>query len=166
MFLYVTKDFRASVAGSRTVAVECEKCGTRFEYELSRVGSGVAAAHYYTFQAWAARRAGHRAERDLARRLSREADLEPCPRCGWVNEESIRRARRQRYRVPPIWAAAFVAVAGLFVFALYLNDIPLPKAVGTVLAYSLPPIAIALLLRHIVRRRIDPNAEWRRQAGV
>ena len=42
------------------------------------------------------------ARKDLARRLERESEMVPCPKCQWVNEDLIARYRRRKYR-PLAW---------------------------------------------------------------
>ncbi len=45
----------------------------------------------------ATRAAEKQAQKDLDRRLSREAELVPCPRCNWINDELIAGYRVARY---------------------------------------------------------------------
>src|SRR5438067_1274597 len=97
MHVYHAKVFKSSTSGLRVESVVCEKCATTFSYELVRVGAGTASAPYYIGQTAAKARADQRARADLQKRLAREAELVPCPKCHWVNDGLIERVRRRRY---------------------------------------------------------------------
>ena len=98
MFVYVGKSFSSVVTGSRIVRVTCEKCHADFFYELVRQGKGAASAPYYIGQARAAKRAEKAARKSLEKKLAREAEMVPCPRCRWINQSLIQGYRRTRYR--------------------------------------------------------------------
>jgi hypothetical protein len=98
MFFYFARHFEAGAIGSRLVAVQCDKCGCEYSFELARVGSGSAQAPYGIGTKRAARTAEERAQRDLGKRLEHDAELVPCPKCAWINEELVSRYRRGRYR--------------------------------------------------------------------
>src|SRR5688500_3352479 len=115
---YFGKVFTATEAGRRMVSVRCEKCRTAFWYELSRVAVGRASAPYYLFQESAERRADRNAKRDLARRLEEDAELVPCPKCHWVNQELVNRYRSGLYRRAPLLAAACMG-AGVLGYAVF-----------------------------------------------
>ena len=168
MIVYFGKRRIATVAGKRLESVTCEKCGTQFYYELTRVGTGTADAPYNVGEAAAARRADARAEKDLARRLAREAELVPCPKCHWVNDDLVLRYRRRRYRCGR-WVIAFgglaitpmlgVALANLLGqrIALPADLVFWPLAGFTVLS------SLLVLTTRWLRSRIDPNQTYPRR---
>ncbi len=98
MFLYFGKRFDSTQVGRRVVKVECNRCGCEYFYELTRIGIGAASAPYGIGTGSASRRAQKLSETDLQKRLTREADLVPCPRCNWINDELVQGYRRGRYR--------------------------------------------------------------------
>jgi hypothetical protein len=91
MFIYYARRYESTVVGKRLVPVACEKCRCEYFFELARVGSGVAQAPYGIATKRAARFAQERAERDLNYRLQNDAELVPCPKCGWINDDLISR---------------------------------------------------------------------------
>jgi hypothetical protein len=157
--LLVWKTFTAFVRASRIVAVTCEKCHARFFYELTRIGVGRGRAPYLIGQGSAADRAAASAQKDLAKRLEGEAELVPCPKCQWVNEDAIARYRRRKYRHATRFATGIV-VAGLVLAwgELYIDGRPFPSApMQVMLAACLLSAAAVLVLRQWRPRRIDPN---------
>ena len=160
---YAAKHFSASATGSRRVAVECEQCRARFAYDLTRTGTGTASAPYYVGQGAAKARADRRANDDLDRRLSREAELVPCPRCHWVNQELVDRYRRGLLRGAPMLSFGLVVVAALAAVALWANDVGTERSAAIAAAAGLPLAVVPLVVRRIVRGRIDPNATFPRR---
>jgi MFS family permease len=174
MPVFVGKIFTATEAGQRLEGVTCEKCGTAFHYELTRVGVGKGSAPYLLGQASAAGRAGSAATRDLAKRLSEEAELVPCPKCHWVNQDLVDRYRRRQYRRAPLLivivvVAGFVAApilgAGLTEAFGYSSRIPSTVSLGVMAVCLLSP-AWVLLGRRQLRRSIDPNITYPRRPTV
>ena len=88
MLFYYGRRYESSAVGSRLVRVHCDKCGCEYFFELARVGLGLAGA-VCDWDSPAARRADERARRDLAERLENDAELVPCPKCDWINEELV-----------------------------------------------------------------------------
>ena len=64
MPVFVAKEITSIVAGQRIEAVKCEKCGTAFYYELTRVGVGKGSAPYLIGQTSASNRAAAAAKRE------------------------------------------------------------------------------------------------------
>src|SRR5688500_5784881 len=174
MPVFVAKEITATLAGGRLETVTCEKCGTRFHYQLTRVGVGKGSAPYLVGQGAASDRAAGAAERDLAKRLAREAELVPCPKCYWVNQDLVERYRQRRYRRAPLLIVILVGagiVAGPIVAfsltALVGYNSGLPSVVSlAILALTLSTPAWVLLARRHLRRRIDPNATHPRRPAV
>jgi hypothetical protein len=167
-FVYVGKRFDATKRGQRVVQVKCDQCGCEFFYELARVGTGAASAPYYVRQDSASRRAMKQAEVDLERRLTREADLVPCPECNWINHELVRKHRDGRYRS---WSkgAVLIAILGTIMALLVAWFISRgPTADRAAVPYvlfggpflSAAAAAVALLLRKVLRSLIRPNRHF------
>ena len=159
MFVYVGRTYTATLRGSRIVPVTCERCQSRFAYELTRVGVGRASAPYYIGQDAAADRAEKAAKKGLARRLQRESEMVPCPECQWVNGDLIAQYRRRKYR-PFRWIAAGIAVVGVFIALseMYVDKRQVPSGgMQVFLGICLLAAAAVLLFQHWLRRRIDPN---------
>src|SRR5437660_1384084 len=117
------KSVKAQSGGKQIEAVTCEKCQTRFYYELARTGAGAATGFLFAGDA-ARRRAAAAAQRNLQVRLSREAELVPCPRCQWINQELIDKCRRLRFGAAPILGVILLVVGLLTALMLdpFLND--------------------------------------------
>src|SRR5262245_32162294 len=98
MFLYFGKTFHSATAGALTVGVQCEQCQCEYFYQLTRIGTGAGSAAYNLGQTSASARAENESRHDLERRLAEEAELVPCPRCQWINDELVRGYRLGRYR--------------------------------------------------------------------
>lgn len=161
LHLYFGKTFTSQITGYRTVHVTCEKCQTKFRYELTRTGRGSGEAPYFLGQTEAANRAKLRAQRNLEWRLEHEGEMVPCPNCHWVNEKLIRKYRERKY----LWSVAIVLfeaavliAAMLHVYVCILVKAPADQ-VAIVVVYSLPLIGI-FLFRGWLRRRIDPNRTY------
>lgn len=70
-------------------------------YELTMIGIGTTSAPYGLGATSAETTSKDLSALELQNRLIDEAELVPCPRCHWINEELIEGYRRSRYR----WAA-------------------------------------------------------------
>lgn len=161
----------ANVAGSAIDEVTCEKCGTHFYYELTRVGTGKGSAVLFLGQRAAADRAAQAAQQDLYARLRTQADLVPCPKCNWVNRYMVDRYRDEMYKGAPLLIVVIVVVgfmATLIVPPLLHDALgessPLHKLAASGIAgvTFLAPF-IVLLVRHRLRLRVDPNATYPRR---
>lgn len=174
MVVYVAKEITSSVAGGRLDEVTCEQCQQQFAYELVRVGVGKGTASYYIGQTGAANRAAAAAERDLSKRLDEDAELVPCPKCHWVNEDLIARFRKRLYRRAPLLivilvVAAFIAPpiagAGLMEWLGYNSRVPFLIA-GALFFTLISSPAWVLLIRQALRRRINPNVRYPSRPSV
>ena len=168
---YVEKRIDAARFGTRINGVKCDQCGCEYYYQLARVGTGSAIAPYYVGQSAALRSADDQSERDLAVRLTSEAELVPCPKCNWINEELVQGYRQGRYRSVRAWAIG-VAAFGTFgsLIAAWFLAIG-PAADRPAIPYVLiggPAIfvlfaAAMILLRICLRSRIRPNRDFPRE---
>ncbi len=174
MPVFVGKVFTATEAGQRLESITCEKCGTAFHYELTRVGVGKGSAPYLLGQNSAANRAESAAKRNLTERLDQEAELVPCPKCHWVNQDLVDRYRRRLYRGAPLliviiviagFVAAPILAAGLTEAFGYNSRLPSIVMLGVMVVCLLSP-AWVLLGRRQLRRRIDPNITYPRRPTV
>lgn len=125
MLMYIAKTFTATAIGQRLKDVTCEKCGTHFQYMLSRSGTGTASAPYYLGQRSAERRAEANAKKHLAKLMERDEELVPCPTCRWVNESAIRQYRLSKYSTwhYGAWICMGVALAVDLVLYFSYEDI-------------------------------------------
>ena len=160
---YHAKQINAERVGARIVRVLCAKCGCEYFYKFTRIGSGSAQAPYGLGVDRATRKANQKAQKDLERRLALEAELVPCPRCNWINDELVAGFRRGSYRKLGEIAGLIAAVGGLI--GLVLGSAFAVAAPGD-LAYILIVPAGALLVaggmwlsRNWLRSRIRPNQE-------
>ena len=166
MFIYVARNYTASIAGAVVRDVSCEKCGCAYHYRLIRRGQGTGTAPYYLGQGGAERRAQTGAINELEHSLAREIDPVPCPDCGWFQAEMVREIERRSFRwlktvalVGGIVAAGALAIfaasaSGGLQHALRTED-QLIAAVLTA-AFVIAAFGPVMLRRAILRAR-DPN---------
>ncbi|HZZ76987.1 MAG TPA: hypothetical protein VFE62_00630 [Gemmataceae bacterium] len=160
----------ASTAGSTIVGVKCEKCSCEYFYELARFGEGRGTAPLGLASGLARDAATQAAEGNLADRLASEAELVPCPRCHWINDDLVRGYRRGRYRgLGKI--ALYVAIAGAAISLVtgwvLSNGPPKDRHHALYILYGGPSAMAAFLggmmgLRAWLRGRIRPNRDFPR----
>ena len=167
MIYYFGKTFSDSVTLQRLEDVTCEKCGTSYAYVLTRHGEGSGTAPYLIGQTSAANRAAKAAEAEALKRLDGEAELVPCPDCGWVNEELVRRFRRGRFR-RAWWIILIVIFLGVVGYTAtrstiedmfgFNSEMPRRIAIGLLALAAVTPLVV-LAIRGLLRRRINPNRD-------
>lgn len=168
MVFYFGRRFDAARVDVRLRAVRCDRCEGEYFYELARLGSGGETAPYGIGSARAERAAAEQARRDLGQRLEREAELVPCPKCHWINDELVAGYRRGCYRG---WgkAAVGVAIVGTAISMIAAWFLSIGPAVDRgAVPYALiggPAISIALAgaflgIRHWLRGLIRPNRDF------
>ena len=168
MFIYYGRTFNSASIGLQLVEVACDQCGCRYFYELARVGSGTVDAPYAIGSARAERSARDKARRELDRRLAEEAELVPCPKCLWINDDMVAGYRRGRYRGATKVAAGLCLAgtcltlvtawfASLGPAGLDRDTFAFVLAVG--LAGSIVIPGSILLLCRFLRQRIQPNSD-------
>lgn len=152
MVFYYGRHFESAAIGTQIVPVQCDACGYKYYYELARIGSGSASAHYGIGSARADRVASEQSAGDLDERLNFEAELVPCPECHWINEDLIAGYRKGRYRG---WVrfAVSVAILGSY-FSIFS---PRFRLIGPVLSAVLAGLIV--LIRNLLRNMINPNRD-------
>jgi hypothetical protein len=168
MFIYWGKRVESEHVGGRVVRVECTMCGCEYFYVMTRIGSGSGTAPYGVGVAGATRSAQEQSQRDLGQRLVLEAELVPCPKCNWINDELVQGYRLGRYRGVDTFAPAvgIVGAAGALICAWFISIGP--AADRPALPYFLfggPTLFIFLaagmiLLQNWMRSRIQPNRDF------
>lgn len=151
MFLYYARNFESGVPGNRLIAVRCEKCRCEYFFKLACVGAGSAQAPYGIGSKRAARAAQERARRVLEKRLARDTELVPCPRCGWINDDLVSRYRLGRYRRWTMYAVWIVLLGSILplIVAWFLSIGPavdLSAARNVAIVGPTASIALATLL--------------------
>jgi hypothetical protein len=163
VFHYHAKVINAERVGKRLVRVACTRCGCEYYYNFTRIGVGSAQAPYGLGVDRATRTANHRAQKDLERRLALEAELVPCPKCNWINDELVAGFRRGSYRNLGDKAGLIAAVGVIIGVVLGVAFAFNPAAVLTY-AFVLPAGLLLFagglfLLRSWLRSRIRPNGD-------
>jgi|GEM_PF-1248210 hypothetical protein len=164
MHVYFGKHVKRAQAGGRLVRVVCARCECEYFYHLARVGIGHGEAPYYIGVGRATRAAEKQAQKDLERRLSREAELVPCPRCSWINDELIVGYRIARYSFLRT-LNRFTLLIGAIVSAVFgfLGAILAPK---DLVFFLILPLGIVLfagaafVLRLWLCSHIRPNRDF------
>jgi hypothetical protein len=167
-FFYSQEKFRAERVGRRVARVECAKCGCEYFYELTRIGSGYGVAPYGLGVEDAKRSANENSRNDLDQRLTCEAELVPCPKCNWINDELVKGYRSDKYAVVAgigIIVAFFGTLISLL-FAWFISRGPAADRVAVPYcliggpAISLSFGAALILLRIWLQSRIQPNRDF------
>jgi hypothetical protein len=160
------------LAGAKLVRVLCARCESEYFYQLTRVGVGASQAPYYIGVGRATRKAEKLAQDDLRKRLAREAELVPCPKCHWINDELIAGYRLVRYQflgTLAAWVAVSAAIVGVMflVVCLIANGQAIANGKAADLVYFLiAPGGLLLfaglvyLLQIWMRHRIQPNRDF------
>ena len=168
MLFYYGKQFESANVGGRLVRVECDHCQCVYHYQLARVGEGAANSHFGIGNTAAAESAEDRARQNLKQRLVDEAELVPCPKCNWINEELVEGYRQSQYRGAGGCALAIGLVGTvsslICAWCAFAGPIPEEKAlpyflfVGPAIFIS---IAVAILFyRRLARSLIRPNRNF------
>lgn len=168
MIPYFSRQVASSHTGTRMTRVECEQCGCRYYYELTRIGVGSVSTPYGLMGAAAEESAKQQSSTELVERLADEAELVPCPQCHWINSELVSGYRLSRYRwVAPLalGIAFFGTVASLISAAFLWYGPPADRGALPYVLVGGPGISIALagvmiLIRNLLRSRILPNRNY------
>ncbi len=174
MVFYWQKRMLAEYFGETTVRIECNNCGCEYFYELRRVGAGSEVAPYSVGGTRASRSAVAQSERDLSRRLASEAELVPCPRCNWINQDLVRGYRSGRFQklTTTAFCIGFFGTVGSLIAAWAVSRGPaadhklLPYLIVGGPALSLSVAAVFVLLRVGLRSLIRPNRHFPRPPKV
>ena len=168
MIPYYAKQIESAELGERIVGVQCEKCSCEYCYELTRIGEGKGTAHYGVGAADATRAAIEQSLRDVRQRLALEAELVPCPKCNWINNELVHGYRLGQFRNAGMIAlgVGFLGTIGSLICAWFISIGPAADRVA--LPYFLfggPTLFISLavgviLFRSWIRSRIQPNRNF------
>jgi hypothetical protein len=102
------------VSGAAAKPVTCEECGAEYVYLLEREAEGHGSSVLFLDNAGGERRAHEAAERDLARQLERDCEVVPCPKCGHLQPEMVKLARRRHLRIVKTGGWVLTALAAVF----------------------------------------------------
>ena len=149
---------------ARTIArdVSCEQCGLDYVYRMERQAKGSGSSLYFLDDHGAQDRAQASAQRALRKKLEDECDVVPCPGCGWVQGEMVRKAKRDHVRWL-IRAGVFVICAAV-AFGIVNWASGVGKRRDPWVSWHLFALIAAigpglLVLRVALCSRLDPNME-------
>jgi hypothetical protein len=168
MHIYWEKKINAQSVGQRVVSVECNKCGCKYFYVLTRIGVGEGTAPFSIGTTSATRSAQQQSQRDVEQQLAAEAELVPCPSCHWINDDLVRGFRLDRYRRDGKLALGLGSVGTAICLALGWGmsvSHPVNRVAANFLLFGGPLLFISLavvilLSRSWVRWRIQPNRDF------
>lgn len=168
MLFYFEKQIETVNIGGRVVGVACNKCGCEYFFELTRIGTGIGTAHYGIGTASATRSAREQSQHDLRQRLALEAELVPCPKCNWINDELVQGYRLGRYRRLGMLAlgVGFFGTVGSLICAWFISIGPAIDRVALPYFLFYGPLLFVsfaigmILLRSWMRSRIEPNRNF------
>lgn len=84
--------FKATVHGSVPKLVECEQCQFEYVYVVTRTAEAEQTSSLF-FDTGGREEAEQRAAAYLQEGLDQACEVVPCPKCGWVQEHMVERAR-------------------------------------------------------------------------
>jgi hypothetical protein len=166
--MYWGKKINAQSVGQRVVSVECNKCGCKYFYVLTRIGVGEGDAPYSIGVASATRSAQQESQRDVEQQLAGGAELVPCPSCHWINDDLVRGFCLGRYRQAGMLALGLgsVGTAISLVIGWGLSFGPaVNREAAPFLLYGGPLLFISLAVATLVQRswvwsRMQPNRDF------
>jgi hypothetical protein len=165
-FFYIQATYTARAEGATDVVVCCENCGEQYSYRLRRaVVARFRSPYLYHDPDTGRKRAQELANKRLQRMLDKEAEVVPCPKCGWHQKEMIPLMRRARLHWC-FWVAGALAlvvpilfIAGMLYFSKRHMDeqmlVPWSVSMGLILLGA----PACLLLRWVLNLRYDPNKD-------
>jgi hypothetical protein len=103
------ESFHTTAHGCLPKRVRCEECDHKYYYVLQRSATGEGTNLLFIDKKGAQRRSVRNAKANLQQALSSECDPVPCPKCGWYQQDMVRRARQLHHR--------WLAQAALWVFS-------------------------------------------------
>lgn len=165
MLFYFNVTNTASAIQSKIVSVTCEKCGCAYCYEMTRIGTGINVAHYGIAWHSPGATAERQAQFEAKNRLINEAELVPCPKCRWINDDLVSRYRIARFQGLGALAICLAVggIAGTLIWALmlYINHPAERVAVPYVIVWGAFASVISSLAVFVLRiwlwHRIQPN---------
>jgi hypothetical protein len=160
----VTKD------GTAVKNVQCEACNFEYVYQVSRQSQGRSTGFLVPDEV-DYETAERRASDKLHKLLKQACDPVPCPACGRCQRDMVRRARQLRYR--PLLIAGLVlffisCILLMFLVIGALADAPPARQAAARSTWftflllwgaTLAPAAVLLVLRYVLARSFEPNAE-------
>jgi hypothetical protein len=161
-FIHVSRT-TSDIVGSRVVQVVCDKCRCEYHYLLSRLGSGHGISAYGLGGKAAEENATMGANKALTRRLGNDADLVPCPKCNWINDDLVNRYRRASYRgwIRTGWNLAAIGGSATFIGGC-VNSHGAPGGAAEKVMIAGPLFFLVLwagmaIAPMLLRARIQPN---------
>lgn len=161
MGIPVGMQYTSRVSGAAAKLVLCEECGLEYVYLLERDAEGHGSSLLFLDNAGGQRRAAEAAERALAKKLDRECEVVPCPKCGHVQPDMARLAKRRHLRLVKRVGWIWTGLAAVF------GILNAASSVGMDGPYFLPWGAFAaiaavgpamLVVRLLLAQAYDPNA--------
>jgi hypothetical protein len=168
MFIYFGKRFDSAQVDACFIGVQCDKCGCKYYYHLARIGTSSSSAPYMIGQGAAANSAEKKSRQEVQRRLASEAELVPCPKCNWINDELIRGYRRGKYRAFTTVAVigGIIGIISSLLCGWFISiGPPGDRHAAPYFLYGGPALFFSfgmglLLLRKGMRYRIQPNRHF------
>jgi hypothetical protein len=122
--LYVGRTYTATLTGDAVKGVQCQNCGCEYFYKLVRTAQGQGSSPYFLDNSGASNRAHNAAQKALAKAL-KGIDIAPCPDCGWLQSDMVKKVKSDKYgwlliiALIVIAAALFSAFFGISKFLLF-----------------------------------------------
>jgi hypothetical protein len=160
MGIPVGMHYTSRVSGAAAKPGSCEECGLEYIYLLEREAEGHGSSVLFLDNAGGQRRAAEAAEKALAKRLDRECEVVPCPKCGHIQRDMVRLAKRQHLRLVKRIGWIWTGLAAVF------GILNAASSIGMEGPYFLPWPAFAaiaavgpamLAIRLLLAQAYDPN---------
>ena len=160
--MLVWNEYSCNVSGGTYKFVECEECQQKYVYRMERHADGQGNSLYFLDNAGAQRRAENQAQAVLQHLLKTECDAVPCPKCGWYQEDMVKKLCRE-HRLWMYWLGIFAMFAGVLCGSLGYPMYEAEYRLTAIILFLLALVGIgggvgAILGRRSLASGFEPNA--------
>ena len=161
MALLLPSDHFALRDGAALKDVRCEDCGDEYVYVMQRTYTGAAVSITGLLREDAEETARNRADAGITRLLEADCDGVPCPSCGYVQQQMVRKVRREHLGWLSIAALGIVFLGGALLFGSFAArrwTLPEPLRAIVPFGWTVLWCGVGLFpLRRVLAAMRDPN---------
>lgn len=151
--------YTSTVEGSAVKVVICEQCGQDYVYIVTRKATGEGSSVLFLDNSGAQRRAQDRAMKTLQAELDKAIEPVPCVSCGWLQQDMVREARKRYHRWMTVTGAILTLVGAIVLVITAANrDMSRLPAVWAAGAVVLAGGIALLVIRAMMLSNYDANA--------
>jgi len=173
MIPIVWKEYSCTMSGAVLKFVECEKCQTRYVYQMNRQVMNTGSSLYFLDNQGAESRARSGAEQALQSKLDEDCDGVPCLNCGTYQRQMVSKLKNERYSWLP-WVVVISPLVAVLLGAWTWMGYNHPATASEhtrnrlILTVVVGLVSLISAVAQFINSRFDPNAaplEERRALG-